>query len=150
MTEEVQEQEIRERGPEPAEEAGMVKSPVLRHLLMGLGFLSVGLAVVGIVLPLLPTTPFLLLAAWCFSRSSRKFHHWLLSNRWFGQYIKDYQSGKGIPTRAKISALTLLWASILFTIIFFVDRLVLKLLLLGIASVVSYHILTVGRTGNEG
>ena len=65
--------------------------------------------IVGIFLPLLPTTPFLLLAAFCYARSSQRFYTWLMTNRWFGEYIKNYRDGKGIPVRIKVCKIGLLW-----------------------------------------
>lgn len=67
---------------------------VKKRLLFVLGFVSLILGIVGIILPLLPTTPFLLLSAYCFSRSSEKFHNYILNNKVFGQYIRDYNEKK--------------------------------------------------------
>lgn len=67
---------------------------VRKRLLFVLGFVSLILGIVGIILPLLPTTPFLLLSAYCFSRSSEKFHNYILNNKVFGQYIRDYNEKK--------------------------------------------------------
>lgn len=75
--------------------------PFTRLLLLLSGWIAVVLATLGVVLPLLPTTPFLLLAAWCFSRSSPRFHHWLLYRSWFGGYIRHWQEHKGLPRKAK-------------------------------------------------
>ncbi|TQI79252.1 hypothetical protein FHU10_0676 [Serratia fonticola] len=75
-----------------------------RWLLIILGWLAVGLATLGVVLPLLPTTPFLLLAAWCFARSSPRFHHWLLYRSWFGSYLRHWQQHKALPPGVKWKA----------------------------------------------
>jgi uncharacterized membrane protein YbaN (DUF454 family) len=80
-----------------------------RHLLVAVGFICVGVGVVGVVVPLLPTTPFLLLAAYCFVRGSPRWHRWLLCNRVFGRYIDDYLTYKAVPRRTKIAALAVLW-----------------------------------------
>jgi uncharacterized membrane protein YbaN (DUF454 family) len=77
------------------------------------GVLAVVLGVLGIFLPLLPTTPFLLLASWCFARGSTRLHRWLLSHPWFGDYLRNFEAGRGIPLRAKIVATVLLWSSLL-------------------------------------
>ena len=79
----------------------------LRWLLLATGLAFVGLAALGAVLPLLPTVPFLLVAAACFARSSTRFYRWLLSNRLFGPLIRDWRETRTIPLRAKISAITL-------------------------------------------
>ena len=65
--------------------------------------------------PVLPTTPFLLLAAICYARSSERFYHWLLNNRWFGEYLKNYREGRGIPLREKTLTVLALWLTIGFT-----------------------------------
>ncbi|HDL7824794.1 TPA: DUF454 family protein [Yersinia enterocolitica] len=83
-----------------------------RWLLIALGWLAVVLATLGVVLPLLPTTPFLLLAAWCFARSSPRFHHWLLYRSWFGSYIRTWQQHRALPPGAK-------WKAILVTVLTF-------------------------------
>ncbi|AZI41372.1 DUF454 domain-containing protein [Deinococcus psychrotolerans] len=78
--------------------------PITRHLWLGLGFVFTAVGLVGTVLPLLPGTGFLVLAAWCFSRSSPKFEAWLLNLPLAGQLIRDYRDGLGMPLRAKIVA----------------------------------------------
>jgi len=92
----------------------------LRWLLLGAGFLFVGLAALGVILPLLPTTPFVLVAAACFARSSPRFYKWLLANRVFGPLITDWRAHGSIPLRAKILAVTLIvlvgGSSILFVV----------------------------------
>lgn len=80
-----------------------------RHLLVAAGFVCVGIGVVGVIVPLLPTTPFLLLAAYCFLRGSPRWHAWLLGNRVFGRYIHDYLAYRAVPRRMKIGALAVLW-----------------------------------------
>lgn len=84
----------------------------MRQLLILIGCLSVAMAVAGIVLPLLPATPFLLLAAACFSRASPRLNNWLHHNRWFGPYLRSYQSGQGLPLHGKIGILVFLWLSL--------------------------------------
>lgn len=83
-----------------------------RWLLIILGWLAVLLATLGVVLPLLPTTPFLLLAAWCFARSSPRFHHWLLYRSWFGSYLRHWQQHKALPPGAK-------WKAVLVIVVTF-------------------------------
>ncbi|BDT60910.1 hypothetical protein MasN3_44040 [Massilia varians] len=77
------------------------------------GVLALLLGILGLFLPLLPTTPFLLLASWCFARGSERLHRWLLSHRVFGEYLRNFEAGRGIPLKAKILATAMLWASLL-------------------------------------
>lgn len=84
----------------------------MRYLLLAIGWLSVALGVIGIFLPVLPTTPFLLLAAACFARSSPRFHAWLVNHPHLGPWIRDYLSGQGIPLKGKVYAIGLMWLSI--------------------------------------
>lgn len=83
-----------------------------RLVLLATGWLAVGLGALGIVLPLLPTTPFVLLAAVCFARSSRRSHRWLLASPLLGPTLADWQAGRGITVAAKVTALALLWPGI--------------------------------------
>ena len=126
-------------------------SPLVRALLITAGSISVGLGVLGIVLPVLPTTPFLLLAAWCYARSSTRFYVWLMTHRLWGKYLRDYTSGKGVPLRVKIWALTLLWAAILSSAFLAVEITWVRILLIAIAIGVSAHILKIRtlRKGNK-
>ena len=95
------------------------RSSVARALLVLAGCLAVVLGGLGAFLPLLPTTPFLLLAAACFMRSSERLHRWLCEHRWFGAYIQRYQRGEGIPRRARQIALLMAWTSISLTAVTF-------------------------------
>ena len=102
-----------------------------------------GLGIIGIFLPLLPTTPFLLLAAACYARGSKKFYSWLLNNRWFGNYIKNYREGKGIPLKIKVLSISLLWATIGYSTVFVVDILLVRVALVLIAIGVTAHVLSI-------
>jgi uncharacterized membrane protein YbaN (DUF454 family) len=73
------------------------------------------LGVIGIFLPVLPTTPFLLLAAACFARSSPRFYHWLVNHKRLGPWIRDYLAGNGIPLKGKVYAIGMMWLSIGFS-----------------------------------
>jgi uncharacterized membrane protein YbaN (DUF454 family) len=84
----------------------------VRILLVTAGTLAVGLGVLGIFLPLVPTTPFLLLAAWCYARGSERVYKRLLANRWLGPYIRNYREGRGMTMRVKVSTLLMLWIAI--------------------------------------
>lgn len=116
-------------------------SPLTRTLLVIAGTISVALGVLGMFLPVLPTTPFLLLAAWCYARGSDRFYQRLLNNRWCGEYIRDYREGRGISSRRKGFAIVLLWLTIGYAAVFAVSAWWAKALLLGIAAGVSIHLL---------
>jgi len=103
----------------------------------------VALGVLGIFVPVLPTTPFLLLAAICYARSSERFYHWLLNNRWFGEYIKNYREGRGIPLRVKILTLIALWLTIGFTTLLVISVWWVQLILLGVAVGVTIHLVRI-------
>ncbi len=81
-----------------------------------IGIVAVILGIIGLFLPLLPTTPFLLLASACFARGSDKLHNWLLSHGVFGRYLRDFEAGRGIPLRGKVVATILMWASLAYSI----------------------------------
>jgi uncharacterized membrane protein YbaN (DUF454 family) len=107
-----------------------------------IGSVSLGLGILGIFLPLLPTTPFLLLSAWLFAQSSKKLYKWLLENKIFGKYISDYTQNRGVPLRAKIISLVLLWGTILYSVFFVIsEKWWLQALLLTIAVGVTIHLL---------
>lgn len=92
------------------------RNRVLRAVLFACGCLSVALGVIGMFLPVLPTTPFLLLAAACFARSSKRFYLWLVQHPRLGPWIRDYLDGQGLPLKGKVWALLLLWLSISFSL----------------------------------
>ena len=117
------------------------KNPLVRWALVSAGLLFTGLGLIGIFVPLLPTTPFLLLAAACFIRSSGRLYRWLTTNSLFGRYLTNYMEGRGIPIGVKIFTIVLLWASILVSAIFFADSTAVRLLLLFIAVCVTIHLL---------
>lgn len=115
---------------------------VVKTILIIAGSIFVGLGILGIILPLLPTTPFLLLGAACYIRGSSKFYNWLINNKWLGGYIKYYREGKGIPKKTKIIAVSTLWISIGFSLVFIISLLLIRILLFLIACSVTYHILS--------
>jgi len=113
---------------------------VLKHLFNAIGIIAVALGVIGIFLPVLPTTPFLLLASVCFARGSTRLHNWLLSNPVFGKYLSDWENGKGIPPRAKAIVLTLMWLSLGFSMTL-VPSLALQIMLAVIGLCVTVYLL---------
>ena len=107
-----------------------------------LGFLSLGLGAVGVVLPVLPTTPFVLLAAFCFYASNRKIHDWLKRNRIFGQYIENYRTKQGIKLSLKIGSIIFLWAGLSVSMIV-VRTMWVYILLTAVGVGVTIHLLLI-------
>ncbi|MEG1759104.1 MAG: YbaN family protein [Alistipes sp.] len=107
-----------------------------------LGSLSLTLGIIGIFVPLLPTTPFLLLAATLFFNSSPRLYVWLTHHKYFGEYIRNYRENHAIPLRAKIVSLTLMWATMGYCAFGLTDRLWLQLLLACVAVGVTCHLLS--------
>lgn len=104
---------------------------VHRHLLVGLGFASLGVGAAGVILPLLPATPFLVFAAYCFFRGSERWHRWLLNNRCVGGYVRNWVEHQGMTRRSKVVALLMLWASLAVSA-WVVGSMVMALVLLGV------------------
>jgi uncharacterized membrane protein YbaN (DUF454 family) len=132
----------------PTEDTKKLNS-ILKAILLIAGTISLVTGIVGIFLPLLPTTPLLLLTAACYARGSDRFYNWLLCNKFFGNYIRNYREGKGIALNVKLISLLLLWATILFSAIFVVSAFFIKILLITIAIAVTIHILTIRSIKNQ-
>ena len=111
-----------------------------RILYLILGWFSLITGIIGIFLPLLPTTPLVLLAAWCFPRSSVRFHTWLMEHKFFGPIVRDWQSSDGIPRKARNRAIIFMWAGMAISI-FIVSRLWATIGLISIGLCVSIYLL---------
>lgn len=111
-----------------------------RIIYITLGTICVGLGTIGIFVPLMPTTVFLLMAAFFYSRSSDRFHDWLLSNRLFGEYVRNYREGRGMTAKHKTRAVVMLWVTIGISM-WFVPLLAVRILLLVVAAGVSVFLL---------
>ncbi len=107
------------------------------------GSFFVGLGILGIFLPILPTTPFLLLAAACYAKSSERFYNWLINNKWLGNYIKNYREGKGVPLKVKVLSISFLWLTIGYSVVFAVNTFLIQVILILIAIGVTIHILSI-------
>lgn len=133
----------------PAE--GILSRPK-RWLLTGAGLVSLGLGAAGALLPLLPTTPFVLLAAFCFARSSPRLHRWLREHRWFGPPLEAWERHGSVPRKTKLQAFGLLWTAIPVSILL-IDplwaRALLGLVLL-IASLVVWRLPTLEADPPQG
>ncbi|NDV46156.1 DUF454 domain-containing protein [Paludibacter sp. 221] len=115
----------------------------MKVLYVVIGIISLILGVLGIFLPILPTTPFLLLSAAVFARSSDKLYNWLLNHRVLGEYIRSFREEKAIPLRIKVFSVSLLWSVMLITIFTVAgEKLWLQILLAAIATGVTIHILS--------
>lgn len=115
---------------------------VKRISLITVGGVSLILGSLGVVIPLLPTTPFLLLSLACFSKSSTRLYNFIMNNKYLAPYVKDYMEGRGIPKHVKIKAIAAKWFGMGFVIIVVVDDIILRIMLLTIASLVSVYIYT--------
>ncbi len=111
-----------------------------RALFFVAGSVSLALGAIGIVLPILPTTPFLLLALACYCRSSERMTHWMLNNKYFGRYIRNYKEGKGIPLKTKLFAITILWIAMVYSAIFIIPIWIAQLILFAVAAAVTLHV----------
>ena len=120
-----------------------------KGLLIFAGTVSTAIGIIGIFVPILPTTPFLLLAAACYLRSSRRLYNWLLNNRLFGAYVRNYLDGRGMPRKIKIATILLLWITIACSIIFAVQALVIRVILLVVAVGVTVHIMLIKTTPKD-
>jgi uncharacterized membrane protein YbaN (DUF454 family) len=117
-----------------------MRKTVKRRLLILAGTILTGLGIIGIFIPILPTTPFLLLAAACYMRSSERFYQWLINNRIFGTYVKNYIEGRGMPIRIKVFTILLLWGTIGATVTYGVQHIAIRTVLILIAVGVTIHI----------
>jgi len=123
---------------------------VRRILLVIAGSIFLAVGLIGIVVPVLPTTPFLILAALCYARGSAGCYRWLVTNRVFGRYLDDYLHGRGVPWRVRGGALVFLWGVITATSLLWVEALWLRILLFVIAVGVTAHVVMLkGRGGGR-
>ncbi len=128
-------------------EINISSKPIVRWTLNVAGTILVGIGILGIFLPLLPTTVFFLMAAWCYSRSSKRFYDWLHQNRYFGKYLTKYREGTGVTVMMKIVTLAILWIGIGYSVLV-TEPLAVHLILLAVGYGVTIHIL-VSPTDSE-
>lgn len=121
----------------------MVIFASVKIILTIIGLLSLGLGVAGIFLPLLPTTPLLLLAAWCFIRSSSRLYDWLLNHPYLGEYIRNFRENKAIPLRVKVVSVVMIWLTIGYCIVAVVEEYWwAQVAMLALAAAITWHILS--------
>lgn len=118
-----------------------IASKIVKGAYFVIGSISLLAGIIGIFLPVIPTTPFILLSGWCFLRSSKKIYSWLIENEKFGKTIEDYHTGKGIHKSTKTKAISLMWLTIIVSVIFFVSNLYLIGTMLTTAILVSIYII---------
>jgi uncharacterized membrane protein YbaN (DUF454 family) len=116
------------------------KNKLVRSLFFIAGTITLVLGAVGVVLPILPTTPFLLISLACYLKSSERMTHWMLNNNYFGTYIRNYKEGKGIPMKTKLFAISILWITIAFSGIVLVPIFVVQMILFIVATAVTVHL----------
>ena len=114
---------------------------VKRVIYLVIGTLALFLGALGIFLPVLPTTPFVILAAACYLRSSKRMHAWILQSRLFGETIENFQAGRGLKRATKIRAIVLMWATISISAFFFVDQLIFRGAMFLVAAGVTVYLL---------
>ena len=122
---------------------------IKRKILILIGTFLLIIGIIGIILPLLPTTPFLLASAFCYLRGSNKMYSWLTSHKLFGNYIKDYYERRGMSVKAKIFTIFFLWITLLFSVNFILRDYIIYMLLLVIGSAVTTHIIFL-KTATKG
>ena len=120
----------------------LVKSEVLRCLLIGVGWAAVVAGILGIFLPLVPSVPFLLLALFCFSRSSERFHTWLVEHKHLGPVLKDYLLHGGVSARVKTVAIGMIWISFPASTFLLVETLWVQIVLLSLAAAVTVYLVS--------
>ncbi len=111
-----------------------------RLLFFSLGMTFLGIGVVGIVLPVLPTTPFVIVSAFFFGKSSKRFENWLSNNRYFGSYIENYKTNRGVPLDVKLKNIGFLWVTLLVSAILFSSTWYIPLILFIVGIAVTLHI----------
>ncbi len=121
----------------------------MKALLILLGGLSLVLGVIGIFLPVLPTTPFLLLTAALWCRGSERLYRWLLAQPRLGSYIRNFREHRAIPLRAKVVTVTLVWLSLTYCAIVVAGVWWLRALFLLIAAATTWHILSYRTLGKD-
>lgn len=119
-----------------------MKSYITKYLLIFIGTLALSLGIIGIFFPVLPTTPFLILASICYLKSSKRLYKWLMNHKLLGSFIKNYMEHKAISRRTKISALSLLWISLIISMIL-ISNIHLNILISAIGIGVSIFLLSI-------
>ena len=121
----------------------------MKYLFAFIGTVSLALGIMGVFLPVLPTTPFLLLSAAMYMRSSHRLYEWLMSHKHLGAYIKNFREHKALPLRVKMVSVTMVWVTLLYCAFFVAKELWMSLLFIAIALGVTIHILSYKTLGGN-
>ena len=125
-------------------------TPMMKVVLRIIGLVSLIAGIVGIFLPLLPTTPLLLLSSWCFVRSSNRLYHWLINHHRLGPYIRQFSIDRSVPLRVKVYSITMVWVTILLCVFIVLnDYIWVQVILLCIAVGITIHILSYPTSGRN-
>ena len=125
-----------------------ISDKLKRRLFVIAGTIALVIGVFGIIIPVLPTTPFLLLAAICYMRGSQRLYNALLCNRFIGSYVRNYLEGRGMSLKMKVWTLSLLWAAIVCTATLAIEGLIIRIILVVVLIGVTIHILLI-RTAKQ-
>jgi hypothetical protein len=120
----------------------VVRNRVARVVLLALGWLWLGIAFVGVVVPVIPTTGPVILAAFLFSKSSERFDDWLLNNRFFGQIVRDWRAGAGFTVRAKLIAVAAIMTTFTISVVFAVHSVAGRVLMIALGCAVAAYVVT--------
>ena len=120
----------------------------MKYLFEFFGSVSLLLGIMGVFLPVLPTTPFLLLSAALYMRSSQRLYGWLMSHKHLGAYIRNFREHKALPLRVKIVSVTMVWVTLLYCALFVAKEWWMSAMFIAIALGVTIHILSY-RTLNK-
>lgn len=120
-----------------------------RVFFFSLGTTLLGIGAIGIIIPVLPTTPLVLASFFCFGKSSKRFENWIANNRYFGSYIENYKTKKGIPLDVKLKSIGFLWVTLFISALFFSNYYYLPLFSIIVGTAVTVHILML-KTANKG
>jgi uncharacterized protein len=124
---------------------GSIRERLRKGLWVGLGSIFLAVGLIGILIPLLPTTPFLILATGCYAKGSQRFYERLLGSPYLGSYIRAYKEGSTLTWRWRLASIAFLWVTISITIMIFVDDWLVRAILIVIAIAVTAHLATIGR-----
>jgi uncharacterized membrane protein YbaN (DUF454 family) len=119
---------------------GRVSGKMMRGIYIVVGTIALVIGAIGIFLPVIPTTPLVILAAACYYRGSERLHAWILRSRWFGETIKNYQAGRGLTRDTKVRAIFLMWTTIIISAWFFVNNHFVRVAMIGVAMGVTVYL----------